>query len=416
MKPDWYILPKTAYTTDLGLQLGLVGYVYLFGDGSGYPDPHHSLSGDFVYYTKGRTRADLSYDSEYLIPNMRVSAVALYVNDPLYQFYGFNGAAQKYDPAEYAAQFGMDRSLLCLTTNFQGKITGNLHWAAGAAFWRYWTGNLQGRFADKYFIDGVDNTFYKQYCDAGLIRNDEAGGGTHMEFKAGLSFDNRNIEASPDRGIWAELYLSGSPDLFGVGMTNGRYDYLKLNARFRHFLTLPIKWNNGGGIVLAYNLAYQGTVAGQVPFYLQQNINSLVPRSIISEGLGGQNTIRGVYSNRLIGDGYAWANAELRIKIISADYDGHNLYLAANPFFDLGAIVQAYRPEESYDFLKKIEPGLSYEDFSKEAHRWAKSAGIGMKLGVDYNLIISAEFAKNLDESRGLYNGVYVNLGIGYSF
>jgi hypothetical protein len=58
------------------------------------------------------------------------------------------------------------------------------------------------------------------YQYAGLIRPNEAHGGHHIELKAGLVYDSREHEADPSRGIWAEVYAYGSPDIL-----NGRGKY-----------------------------------------------------------------------------------------------------------------------------------------------------------------------------------------------
>lgn len=95
IKKGWTfgILPCLTYSSDMGFQYGAFGDVYYYGDGSTYPDPLHKISWEGSHYTKGRTRAYLAYDSKYLIPKMRLSVSATYVNDPLYNFFGYNGSA-----------------------------------------------------------------------------------------------------------------------------------------------------------------------------------------------------------------------------------------------------------------------------------------------------------------------------------
>ena len=91
VKKGWAFgaFPCLTYSNDVGFQYGAFGDVYYYGNGDTYPDPLHKISFEVSHYTKGRTRAYLAYDSKYLIPKMRITASATYVNDPLYLFFGF---------------------------------------------------------------------------------------------------------------------------------------------------------------------------------------------------------------------------------------------------------------------------------------------------------------------------------------
>ena len=225
-----------------------------------------------------------------------------------------------------------------------------------------------------------------------------SAGGHHLELKAGLVYDSREHEADPTRGIWAELYAYGSPDILNGRGKNG-YHYLKLAAHFRHYV--PV-WQDK--ITFAYHLAYQGKLAGNAPYYTLQNINTLYLRQIISDGLGSINTVRGVPYNSVIGDGYAWANFEMRFKIVSFRFIKQNFYLATNPFFDMGACVQQYRLDEmkalrtAHDAgdatLSDAEMNLIYTGEKRKLHM---SAGVGLKLAMNRNFILSAEVAVPLN-------------------
>jgi len=72
---------------------------------------------------------------------------------------------------------------------------------------------------------------------------------------------------------------------------------------FKHYIS-AIK----NRLVFAYHLGYQGSFAGNAPFYIQQNISSLFVNQADREGLGGRATVRGVQLNRIVGNGFLWAN------------------------------------------------------------------------------------------------------------
>lgn len=392
-------LPAVGYNTDLGFQMGALCDIYYYGDGSVYPDYVHKFNVEASYYTKGSGILHLFYDSKHLIPNVRVTAAATYMTNRKYSFYGFNGAAAPYLPEmdsnreEGIAFYNVQRDYLRILADFQGSIHGHWGWAAGLAFKDYTVGDIDLKHYD------AARTLYREYIRAGIIGDDEKNGGMHLEMKAGLVFDSRDREAAPNRGIWSEACLIGAPDLFRRG-----YGYLKLAAHFRHYVPVWRDW-----IVFAYHLAYQGTVAGEAPFYVQQDISTLYLRQINSEGLGSINTIRGTLYNRMIGDGYAWANLELRCRLASFDFIGQHWYVATNPFFDLGAVVQPYR----LDRMKKADPATLLKIYSGHGEKLHSCAGLGIKLAMNENFIISAEGAVPTDRQDGNFG---MNIGLGYIF
>lgn len=398
IKTGWNFgpLPAVGYNTDLGFQAGALCDIYYYGDGSQYPDYVHKMNVEASYYTKGSGVFHFFYDSKYLIPKVRFTAAATYMLNRKYSFYGFNGAASPYfsewdsNRDTQTAFYNIQRDYLRILADFQGSIRGHWGWAAGASF-KY------------YAIDDIDlkaydpsNTLYRRYVDTGIIDSDERNGGMHFELKAGVVFDTRDHEAAPSHGVWGEAYFIGSPDLF-----KGRYNYLKFAAHFRHYV--PV-WEDR--IVFAYHLAYQGTLAGNAPFYVQQDIATLYLRQVNSEGLGSINTIRGTLYNRMIGDGYAWANIEMRFRLVSFDFISQHWYVATNPFFDMGAVVQPFR----LDRMRRAAAADIYAGHGEKLHT---SAGLGIKLVMNNNFIISVEGAVPLSRQDGPFG---MNIGLNYIF
>ena len=398
VKTGWNFgpLPAVGFNTDLGFQMGALCDIYCYGDGAVYPEYYHKFNVEASYYTKGSGVFHLFYDSKHLIPGVRMTAAATYMTNRKYSFYGFNGAASVYLPEldsnadEGVAFYNVRRDYLRILADFQGKIGGSWGWAAGLAFKDYRVGDIELEQYDPH------RTLYRRYIDSGIIDRDEMYGGMHLEMKAGVVYDSRDAEAAPSRGIWSELCLIGAPDVF-----SGKYSYMKLSAHFRHYLPL---WRER--VVFAYHLAYQGTIAGDAPFYVQQDISTLYLRQINSEGLGSINTIRGTLYNRMVGDGYAWSNMELRIKLFSFDFIGQHWYAATNPFFDFGAVVQPYR-------LDRMKLADAADIYSGNGERLHCSAGLGIKLAMNENFIVSAEGAVPFSANDGTFG---MNIGLGYIF
>lgn len=393
VKTGWNFgpLPAVSYNSDLGFQYGALCDIYYYGDGSLYPNYLHKFNVEISRYTKGAGTYHFFYDSKHIIPGIRLTFAATYMPNKMNNFYGFNGLASPLNADAENAFYSFERNMARILADFQGTVSGNLGWAAGVSFWNYRTGRVG---LNKY---SGTKTLYDLYVAEGIVRPEEAGGGSHMEFKAGLVYDTRDHEAAPSRGVYAEAILYGSPD-----MIEQRGDsYLKMGMQFRHFVTL-----SENRLVLAYRIAWQGTLAGEAPYYMQPNIATLYLRQIRSEGLGGPNTIRGVLLSRLVGEGYAWSNFELRCRLFDFRFINQFWYVAVNPFFDAGMVVQPYRLDE----MRASGDGRIYSGRDEKLHM---SAGIGAQLSMNRNFIVSVEWGKPFEKQSGPGS---LNIGLNYIF
>lgn len=395
IKTGWNFgpLPAVSYNSDLGFQYGALCDIFYFGNGSTYPTYLHKFNVELSHYTKGETIAHIFYDSKYLLPDLRVTAALSYLESAMSPFYGFNGYASplNIDLTKNSSYYYMDRTMLRGIANVQGNIFDKLTWMAGLTFWNVTTGDVQ---LEKY-KDEV--SLYEKYVESGLIKDNEISG-THLELKGGLIYDTRDMEAAPTKGYCAEVVASLSPALFDDTEAYGR-----IMASWRQFI--PIFKDN---LVLGYRLSYQQTF-GNTPFYLQQTITPLYLRQIKNEGLGGKNSVRGILQNRILGDGYAWANIEARIKIARFSFINQNWYVALNPFVDMGIITQDRIFEEQSNKENELSGLYSGEDYD-DIHA---SAGMGLKLVMNHNFIISVEYGKPFDKRDGKGS---LNIGTNYIF
>ena len=391
--------PTVSISNTLGFQYGLFGSVFFYGDGSTYPDPLHKFTFEGSHFTGGRSRFYLTYDSKYLIPNWRLTLSALYMLDPLAFFYGFNGAAQPYaDSLDARKHYYLDRRFLQTFANFQRQLTEKLKVAGGLTFSHY---DITDYDSVKY--DGYpSSSLYRYYADRGLISPNEARGGNVVEARAGMVYDTRDIEAAPNRGLLAEVFLNG-------GLAQGGYKYLKLCAYLSQFHRIPLGFIAAGDPVFAYRIAYTGTLAGDVPFYMQQIIPMLVPHTMLTEGLGSAKTMRGLFENRIVADGVAWTNVEMRVKIVRFNLFKQYFYVAVNPFVDCGLVTQPYRLDRQALALGEEESVLK-----RKAQDLAVAAGIGFKLAWNENFIITLEFARSFDSILG--NDFWFDAGVNYVF
>ena len=437
-KKGWTIVPSPSlgYDSDTGFQIGAMCDFSDYGDGTIYPSYKHRAFINCSWTTRNQIKLHFFGDTKHLIPNVRLTSVVTYILSLMYPFKGFNGVAPYFDHLESGRQqkhrlamYDVQRDMLRAIFDFQGNIyTNKFRWAAGISYWWFRDQDLTLKKRGRLAYDSVVANDYLQaqeihspslwrlYQRAGLINPDEIGGGHHIELKAGLVFDSREHEADPTRGIWAELYAYGSPDILNGRGKNG-YHYLKLAARFRQYVPLM-----SDKIVFAYHLAYQGKLAGNAPYYTLQNINAIFLNQLISDGLGSITTMRGVPYNSVIGDGYAWANFEVRFKVLSLRFLGQNFYLGTNPFFDLGACVQPYRLDRMKALRRQheidkqngvrtkfsdAEMNLIYTDGEPKLHM---SAGIGFKVVMNRNFVLSAEFGIPLNTF--IYSNTNLNVDV----
>jgi len=407
----WAGLPVVAYDADQGLQLGVLGQVFYYGDGSTYPEYKHTIYAECSWFTKGSAVYQLFYDSKYLIPGkIRVTADLDYLTERALDFYGFNGAEANYISSltqtgseDYLSRvfYKQERKMLRIMADFQGPIAGQkLRWLAGINILDINTGTVdiarinKGKKEENKLPDTA--LLYDKYVGYGLIRPEEKDGGTTIYLKTGLVFDTRDNEAAPDKGFWSEIMLLSAPTFLG----NNPYAFVKLAITQRQYIPLVKK-----KLVAAYQLSYQGTIGGTTPFYILPYMYSSYSLTTKPDGLGGARTIRGVLRNRIVGDGVAFGNVELRWKFLKTVLFKQNLYLGLTAFLDGGMVVQEHKiykntiPEDQQSFY-----------FKESADHLHLSTGLGLRIAINDNFIIAVDYGVAMSRQDGT-SGLYIGIG-----
>jgi hypothetical protein len=390
IKTGWNfgLLPVVSYNSDLGFQYGVLTNVYNYGDGKVYPKYYHSIYAEVSRYTKGSGIYRLFYDSEYLIPKIRLTADLSYLPDQALDFYGFNGYDAVYNPeftneesSDYITRmfYKHQRNILRLKVDFQGA-TGvkNLRWVLGYNFMNITTGPVpvaelnEGK-------DSVDmlpevNNLFDNYVEWGIITPAEVNGGMHNSVKAGLVYDTRDNEPCPMKGVWSEVVIFNS---FSKDFTFGKFA-----ATHRQYFTIIPK-----DLSFAYRVGYQGIVYGDAPYYmLPYMIYSYMPSSTV-DGLGGSKSVRGMIRNRTVGKGMAFANFEFRYKFARFRFIGQNWYAALNPFLDGGMVVQKIHINKT-----GIPSAIDQTQFfANDAETVHLTYGCGLRLSMNENFVIAAD-------------------------
>ncbi|MDD3741217.1 MAG: BamA/TamA family outer membrane protein, partial [Bacteroidales bacterium] len=346
------------------------------------------------------------YDSEFLIPKIRITADFSYLPDQALDFFGFNGYDAVYNvtykdatSADYKTRMFYKhlRNIWRFKLDFQGS-TGleNLNWVLGYNFMDIEIGTVpidklnEGK-------DSIDmlpavNSLFDNYVEWGIIKPEEATGGLHNSLKIGLVYDTRDNEPCPMKGVWSEVVLFNS---FSENYTFGK---LALTHR-QYFTIVP------DDLSFAYRLGYQGVIYGDAPFYLMPYmIYSYMPSSTV-DGLGGSKSVRGMVRNRTVGKGMVFGNFEFRYKFARFIFLKQNWYAAINPFLDVGMAIQKIDIDKT-GIPTDVDQSLYFASDKEVPHL---TYGCGLHLAMNQNFVIAADIGfpvKKDDGKMGVYIGM----------
>ena len=411
IKTGWNFgaLPVVAYNSDLGFQYGVLTSPFYYGDGSKYPNYIHKIYFEASRYTKGSGIYRLYFQSKYLIPNINSIFDVSYLPDLAYDFYGFNGSQSifhkdwidKESPNYVSSYFyKTQKKLFRVKAEFQGatKIE-NLGWALGIQFRNisYSRPNFTLLNKDKSGTDVIpsDSTLFDKYVQWGFIPNKDKNGGIVSTIKTGLVYDTRDFDSNPAKGIWTEAIIAVSPSFLGTNSSS----FGVFNFTHRQYFTLIPK-----KLIFAYRGVFQAKLFGEMPFYILPEIETTVLTSAYNEGLGGSNSLRGVLRNKVIGEQMCSGNFELRYKFLKFKIKKQNMYLATNIFYDAGAILKPI--DIPINNLTSTDQNLYFSNTYKGIH---STAGMGLKIVMNENFIVSVEYGKALSKQDG-NKGMYIRL------
>lgn len=421
VKTGWNfgLLPAISWDNDLGFQYGGLINLYNYGDGSRYPAYDHSIYLEASAYTRGSGIFRVMYDSDRLIDGIGLTVDVSYLPNQAYNFFGWNGYEAVYnqkweddsepDSIYKTRVFYRYRNMMFrFKTDLNGVIRGRLKWLAGLQWYNFEISTVdidklnKGRDEeDKLPPTSEQPLLYDKYVAWGLIPADEATGGSLTMLKAGLMYDSRDNRPNPMHGIWTELSLEGAPDFLG----SVNESYLKLSIIHRQYFTIIPK-----DLSFAARLAMQTTLAGHAPFYVQPLIITSLLRGATEEGLGGVRNLRGIPRNRVVADGIAYANFELRWKFYRTRLFNQNFYFGLNTFVDAGQTIKKIDVKEKVKDLN-LPDEAEYFDFGAE--QMHVSYGLGLRIAMNQNFILAVDYGRATDSRDGT-DGFYV--GLNYLF
>jgi outer membrane protein assembly factor BamA len=411
-KTGWNVgaLPAISFSTDLGFQYGALANFFYYGDGTQYPDYLHSFYLEASRYTLGSSALRFYYDSDALFKGKKFALDISYLVDQAYDFYGFNGLEavyqstwtdDAYENNGYKTRmfYKYQRKLLRIKADLQLplKSVEHLFLHTGLGFFGYDINRVNitkindGLDADEQLPSHDEQPgLFEQYLGWNLISADEADGGNLFLLKAGLVFDNRNNHSFPGKGLWTSFLFEYAPGIAGD------FSFGKIALVHRQYFTLPLAFKP----VFAYRAGYQTTFSGHTPFFHQVYMMTTFFKSSLFEGLGGENSMRGMLRNRVLADGFLYGNFEFRIKLLTVELFNQQFYLAINPFTDLGYVTQK---------IDVIYPGENPDYFSDKGPGLHTTYGAGFKVAMNENFVLSADMgfsALKQDGDKGFYIGM----------
>lgn len=415
VKKGWSIVPfpVLGYDADMGFQFGALGSAFYYGDGSTYPEYLHSIYAEASWFTKGSAVYQLFYDSKHLLPwNIRITADFAYLTEKALDFYGFNGYQAAYyqdleddgsDDYISRVYYRQERKLFRTVIDLQGNLAGpKIRWIAGFSLFDIRTATVdveninKGKKESKMLPDTT--LLYDHYVDWGLIEEDEKNGGSTKMIKVGLVFDTRDNEPAPNRGIWSEILFLTAPGFMG----NKPYAFNKLAITHRQYISI-VK----NKLVFAYRLSMQTTIGKQAPYYILPYQFSSFTKTTKPDGLGGSNTIRGVLRDRIVGDGTAYGNLEIRWKFLKTILFNQNLYLAVYAFYDAGQVIREREMDMSMVPPEDMTSGNYFDQKNDGLHQ---GLGLGLRVGLNENFVLVVDYGRALDRRDGV-SGLYIGVG-----
>ncbi|NHB69740.1 Omp85 family outer membrane protein [Perlabentimonas gracilis] len=401
------VLPALGFDSNLGLMYGGIVNLFDYGDGSRFPDYDHSLYLQLSAYTRGSMDAIAFFDSYSLIPEKHFIGRFSYNRNRTYPFYGFNGAQTIYNSNfetngadDFISQvfYRLDRGQTKVDVLVEDKIADSkFNWIAGLDLGWYQISTVdidhlkRKKEGDDILPDA--NLLYDHFVEWGLIDQNVKDGGFDNSIKVGVAYDSRDRLTNPMRGMWTEILFRGAPKFFG-NPTN----FARIAFTHRQYFTLVEE-----KLSFAYRLWYEGNF-GDVPFYSRQHLTT---RDCI-EGFGGVKTVRGVLMNRVVGRHTAIGNFELRWKAFRFNAIGQNFYVGLNAFADAGSVLQGYNLD-----LSSVPQAIQDRFFADESNELFYTIGGGLKLVMNENFVVSADYGLAMDKNYGT-SGMYI--AIGYLF
>ncbi len=232
-------------------------------------------------------------------------------------------------------------------------------------------------------VDAVDDTGksvkatqaptrVREDCDSGKLVGCDGGRENALRFS--FSYDTRDFEPDPNRGVFFETTVDAATVALG-----SEYDYLRVLIAARGYWS---PFPDRADVVLA-GRAMLEMQTHDTPFY---SLDALPFTEDFRLGLGGHRTIRGYRQDRFVGPTMGLLNGEVRWTFTRFTVAKQKLALIVVPFVDAG---------RSFD-----GPG------SLTARDWRLAYGGALRISWNLATIATVDYGRSSEDT-----GLYVNFG-----
>jgi outer membrane protein assembly factor BamA len=198
------------------------------------------------------------------------------------------------------------------------------------------------------------------------------GGGRDDSVRLAFSYDTRDFEPDPNKGVFIDAEVDASTVALG-----SQFSYVRAMIAARGYYS-PIP--DRADLVLAGRFVIVGQTNG-APFF---SMNTFPFTEDPRTGLGGHRTLRGFRQDRFVGSVMTVANAEVRWTFAHACILKQKFAFIAVPFVDAG------RP---YDSLGE----LTYKD-------WQPTYGAAFRVSWNLATIATIDYGISREDT-----GLYIN-------
>ncbi len=354
----WSAIPAFNYDSDEGYGYGVAGGLYQYGDGS--REPYIWALEPVVFFTSnGRRSVGAFFDAPYLISDgVRLTVWVGYDSDCCQPYYGFGNASPYLpDVVELNAIFyTYNRKRIFGVADLQWRLAPKFRFLTGVAAARNITATRDPQ------------TLFSLDAARGVIPATDSAYNSWGP-KVGVIFDTRDFERDPRSGVWIDGLVWQ-----GLKILGGSSNFTRVSGTVRGYIS-PKEWVTFAGRIIGE------TIGGDMP---QPMMNDLGSSFQDFAGIGGAETIRGIFRQRFLGHTRALGNFEVRVRGPRFNFLGAPWRLGAVGFLDAGRVWD--------------DRGFGDGDVGMHVGK-----GLGFRVAWGQSFIIAADFGHERDAGWQTY-------------
>ena len=393
-----YPLPILSFNSDVGLNYGGLVYLYYYGKHRRFfPNYKTRLYTELSSSVKGTQVARLQVDYKEVLKNFRGIVDVGFYRDAALPFFGFDDVIAGRDRSlSYYRAF---RSLTYAKMGGFLKLYGEQFKLFGSvSLYRIIMDDVRQTDAELLFgKDSTVRTLFEDFRRWGILTDrDVERERIRVAISSGLVFNSlRPVDFSPYGGTRVEVLGRWVP-----GQKNSRQNnqgYFRLYATLKQFVGIVPR-----RVVWAYRVFGSKVLWGNVPvvekpfYFTSQNWYDAV---------GGINTLRGVFRDRLVADNFVVGNTELRFFVMRFNLFSSLVDLVLYPYLDAGRLFVP----KNHGYITLVPQQRRREFESGYANAWTFTYGGGAAFVVDYNFVANISFGvpnhKDMGD-RGIFLGL----------